>query len=445
MAFRDVAEASLGPKARVYEHGWQSWSPTGVYPATATSPRPSDARVNAVHYRGRDLPGEGFQAEGLLALDPGDGGAVRVWSAPDPAREVPSIRACSRQGRLVVSADGAVNEASYDAALWTALATWADGVAKQAGVGHLRSQPPFWCSWYHYFTEVREADIVENLAAADSLGLDVQVVQIDDGWEAEIGDWLERSPRFPRPLAEITKRIRATGRRAGIWTAPLLVGERSRVAREHPEWLVRGADAGRNWNEALPALDVTHPGAAAHLEHVFRTLTEWGFDFFKIDFMYSGALDGGRRGNADGIAAYREALRIIRNAIGPHATLLGCGAPILPSVGLVDAMRVSPDTGTNYEPEAGDLAVPSQRSAVFTGRARAFLQGRFWINDPDCLIARPRMERREDWAVHVERFGALRSSSDRLHDLDAWGLETTRRLLRPASIEPFDLSGLDAA
>ena len=91
------------------------------------------------------------------------------------------------------------------------------------------------------------------------------------------------------------------------------------------------------------------------------------------------------------------------------------------------------------------MAVASQRSAVLTGRARAFQQGRFWINDPDCLIVRPNVERREDWADHVERFGALRSSSDRLRDLDAWGLETTRRLLQPASIEPFDLSGLDDA
>jgi alpha-galactosidase len=62
------------------------------------------------------------------------------------------------------------------------------------------------------------------------------------------------------------------------------------------------------------------------------------------------------------------------------------GAPILPSVGLVDAMRVSPDTGPRYEPPAGDLSMPSQRSATLTGRARAWQNGLFWVNDPDCLI-----------------------------------------------------------
>ena len=47
------------------------------------------------------------------------------------------------------------------------------------------------------------------------------------------------------------------------------------------------------------------------------------------------------------------------------------------------------------------------------------------------------MERREDWAEVVERYGGLRSSSDRLRGLDEWGLETTRRLLRRVSADPF--------
>jgi alpha-galactosidase len=60
--------------------------------------------------------------------------------------------------------------------------------------------------------------------------------------------------------------------------------------------------------------------------------------------------------------------------------------------------------------------------------------GRFWVNDPDCLLARPEVERREVWAAHVERYGGLRGSSDGLRALDEWGLETTRRLL--ATVPP---------
>ena len=64
---------------------------------------------------------------------------------------------------------------------------------------------------------------------------------------------------------------------------------------------------------------------------------------------------GPRHSGTDPITAYREGLEVIRDAAG-DAYLLGCGAPILPSVGLLDAMRVSPDTAPEWEPPSGDLA-----------------------------------------------------------------------------------------
>jgi len=170
---------------------------------------------------------------------------------------------------------------------------------------------------------------------------------------------------------------------------------------------------------------------------VFRSFAAWGYDFFKIDFLYAGALPGRRRQDSDPIAAYREGIRLIREAVGAEATLLGCGAPLLPSIGLVEAMRVSPDVAIFVEPPEGDLSQPAQRSAQLAGEARAFQHARWWANDPDCLIARPGVQEREAWAAHVERYGGLRGSSDRLADLDEWGAETTRRLLRPSSTEPL--------
>ena len=87
--------------------------------------------------------------------------------------------------------------------------------------------------------------------------------------------------------------------------------------------------------------------------------------------------------------------------------------------------------------EDGDLSQPSQRAATQNTVGRAWQHGRFWVNDADCLIAGTHVERREDWAAVVERYSGLRVSSDRLRTLDAWGLETTRRLLRPGLTTPF--------
>lgn len=418
--FEDVAEVIADPgQTLVYEEGWNSWSPAGLYPATATSPRAPDALRQIMGYRpGKPGPERGFQGEGLLGVV-APVGPARLWATSGP--DVASIRARAERDRLVVSADGPVVETS-SARLVDALAAWADG----AGPGRIRSIPPGWCSWYHYWQGVTEDDILLNLAAIGRLGLDVEIVQIDDGHQAAPGDWLERSPRFG-PLDRLAGRIRAAGRVPGIWVAPFVVGERSRLAAEHPDWLVEGADAGLNWEQRLGVLDVGHPAAAEHLESVFRTLAEQGFDYFKLDFLYAGAIPG--------LDAYREGMRLIRAGTGPEAILLGAG-PLLPSIGLVDAMRIGPDIDPRFESATGDVSLPSGRGAVAVSRARAWMHGRLWANDPDCLIVRPEVERREAWAEHVEACDGLVFSSDPLDELDARGLKLTRRALRASTTGP---------
>lgn len=433
MSFSVVAEIPVDTSvARVFEHGWQSWSPSSSYPVTETSPRPPHRGRRQMSYRPDVIaPDAGFQGEGLLAVDTGSG--VHVFAASDGMLGVPSIRASLVDDLVEVSADGPVSSTLSDGGLDAALATWADGFAARAGVRALRPAPTVWCSWYHYYTGVTEADMLENLDAIQATGLPVDVVQLDDGWESEIGDWLTLSGRFSS-LESFVDRVRSIGLRAGIWVAPFLVGARSSLAKDHPEWLIAGpdgrpADAGHNWAQEVYGLDVTHPGAADYLRRAFGWLRSIGIDYFKIDFIYAGGLPGLRHSGVEPLSAYREGVSLIRSVIGPAAYLLGCGAPMLPSVGLVDAMRVSADVAVHYEPLDGDPAMPSQRGATLSTVGRAWQHGRFWVNDPDCIVARPAVERREEWATVVERYGGLRGSSDRIADLDRWGMETTRRLL----------------
>jgi alpha-galactosidase len=433
-SFTEVATVRIDPAhARVYEHGWQSWSPSTTYAVTDRSYRPVRAETQTMGFRpGKPAPESVFQGEGLLVLDPGTGQGVQLWAAEDPPAEVASIRLELRGEDALVTADGPVEHSEDAGEIETALATWAERYAAQREVGEIRPAPTAWCSWYHYFTKVTEQDMLENLDAMDSLDLPIEVVQLDDGYQAELGDWLVLSDRFAS-LADLVAKVRGRGRRVGIWVAPFLVGARSATYRDHPDWTISDVSAGHNWDQDLFALDTTHPDAAAYLAEVFGTFRGMGIDYFKIDFIYAGALDGPRYGDASGLEAYRHGLGIIREAIGPEAYLLGCGAPILPSVGLVDAMRISPDTAPHYEPWDGCMSLPGQKAALVTGRGRQWQHGRFWVNDPDCLIVRPAVERREAWAAHVEEVGGLVASSDRLLDLDAWGLETTRRLLGGAA------------
>ena len=59
MGFESIAEVRVDPgSAYVYEEGWQSWSPAGVYRASATSPSReirSGLNLLTVPGRGRGL------------------------------------------------------------------------------------------------------------------------------------------------------------------------------------------------------------------------------------------------------------------------------------------------------------------------------------------------------------------------------------------------------
>ena len=41
-------------------------------------------------------------------------------------------------------------------------------------------------------------------------------------------------------------------------------------------------------------------------------------------------------------------MEAIREAVGPDVTLLGCGAPFGPMLGLVEAMRIGPDVSGDW-------------------------------------------------------------------------------------------------
>lgn len=423
-------------RPRVYTEGWQSWSPTGWWtPGDPWPAPPAHAVEDAMRRRpGRPVPPRTLRGEGLVLVDPGDGAPLRAYAASDPEAEVPSLDVTVADGRVTVRADGPVEvtEAPGPVAAFDAVArTW----AARGGRPGPRPAPRVWCSWYQYFEDVTAADVAENLRDLDRLDLPVDVVQLDDGWVGSTGERLAPRPGFG-PVPDLLAAIRDSGRDAGVWLAPFVVGAGSTVAREHPDWLV--GPAGYNWRDDLVGLDLTHPGVRGFLVDAATRVRELGVRYVKADFLYAGAVPGERHDPAaSGTEAYRSGLRLLRETLGPDVYLVGCGAPVLPSVGLVDAMRVSPDT---FHEGAED------GSAGLRGRApleaRAWLHGRLWANDPDCAVLRPGFALREEWDRVVTRFGGLRSFSDRVAGLDDWGLAAARRLLAdvpPAGPLPDDV------
>jgi alpha-galactosidase len=416
-----VDEVPLDPTtARVYAEGWQSWSPACWYPAWATGHAPGEEWQHLMRFRpGVPVASTGFQGEGLLAVEPGHGEDARLYATTDIA-DVPTLRAELAGDVLVVSSTGPVQTRTSSAGAAAVLAAYGDEVGVQSGRPVARP-PRVWCSWYRYFEDVTADAVTENLRGFDELDLLVDVVQIDDGWSPGLGEGLTVAERFGS-LPALVERVHTTGRRVGIWLAPFLVGAETTVAREHPDWLV--GPAGRNWGQDLLGLDLTHPAVRDLLAGHLQRLVGLGVDYFKLDFLYAGAVPGPRHHDLDGVAAYRSGLELVRNVVGPDVYLVGCGAPLLPSIGLVDAMRVSPDT---FHEGAEDGSAGLR--GLMPLAARAWQQGRLWVNDPDCVVARPSYSLRERWASAARRFGGLRSFSDRVAELDEWGLATVRDLL----------------
>ncbi|WP_341954636.1 glycoside hydrolase family 36 protein [Salinibacterium sp. TMP30] len=437
--FATIAEIPIDVRtARVYEFGWQSWTPSTAYSINDLSFRASTpARAVSGYRANRPKPLAGFQGDGLLAIETDDSGPVTVFGAIDGRTEVPTIRATVQDNNIVVESDGAVEIQNFSGGFGNSLPSFAESYLERTERPKLREIPSIWASWYQYFTRLTQADVHENLDAMDDLDLDVGVVRLDDAFQAGIGDWLETSSEFGS-LESLVGSVLDRNRIAGLWIAPLIVGAHSRIFEQHPEWTVRNPDGSpvvalHNWGQDCYALDTTHPGAQDYLARVFTAWHSYGAQYFMVDFMFAGALPGIRYDQEiNPITAYREAVQRIRSNIG-SSYLQGCGAPMFPSIGLFDTMRVAPDVDLTWAAAGNDLSRPGLRSAAVSTAGRAFTHGRFWVNDPDCFMVRPGIERRDDWANIVEKFSGVRISSDRLRDLDRWGLNRTRSLLQPAT------------
>jgi alpha-galactosidase len=316
------------------------------------------------------------------------------------------------------------------------LRTYGALVAEETPPRRPAANPVGWCSWYHYFDRVTWEDIVKNLQAARGT-TPYRVFQIDDGYQADVGDWLLPREGWP-PLPEMARAIHDHGFLPGIWSSPFMVAETSGLYREHPEWIVRrGGElipAFTGWEKNTYPLDTTHPGAQEWLRRTFQSLREAGFRYFKIDFLYAAAMPGERFRPVTPVSAYRQGLRIIREAVG-NDFVLGCGAPLLPAVGYVDGMRVGEDTAPFWDRNLSAYHGPNAYHALRTPLRRQFMHRNFWLNDPDCLILRNRevklaANEREAYALVAGALDAMLMQSDDLTLVDEAGKGMLREAIR---------------
>lgn len=394
------------PCALLLEHGWQSWSTvrrarsSDVRPRRAEAPRWLNAEMSA----DPTTPGTRLVCDTFVLSD------TYIVGALDERTAFTSYRVDGDQLTVRFHLDGLRIEPEgsvllpplllLDGEAGTTYSTYCELAGSMGDALVDRAAPTGWCSWYQYFGDVTADHVVANadLAAAHGLAL----VQIDDGWQESIGSWGATAPRFGTPIEELASQIVHDGGVAGLWSAPFLCLEGSSLATEHPDWLVTHPD-GRpvtalvhgGWGGAVFALDTSRDDVCEHLEATYAALAAKGFEYHKVDFLFAAAISGRRHGDGTmtRAQAYRRGLEAVRRGIGDDAYLLGCGAPLLASVGLVDAMRVSEDVAPYWEPRGAapdwEECVVAARNAIEQSTLRAPMHRRWFVNDPDCVLLRP--------------------------------------------------------
>jgi alpha-galactosidase len=457
---------------RFLRHGWQSWSETGgcALDPAGDPPFPSGSWLRGMFHAQGELPSDrsGWHESHLVS--------VAGASGPGPAclagvleregfgcvylRPTPEGVEIEVEIRLEVLLD-AGEERAFDP-IHVALGRDANGLLEAfaellGGRSGARTGAPFqagWCSWYHFFHGITEEALRRNLdaLAAQRTELPIQVVQLDDGYQRAIGDWLETNEKFPSGLVPLASAIRDAGFQPGIWTAPFCVTSESRLFRSHRDWLLRrGGEPLRGLHHAqwtkegwVFVLDPSRDEVAAHLLRTAAALAGMGFTYQKLDFLYTAAMAADAADpRLSPAARLRRGLQAIRDGAGPEAFLLGCGCPLGPAVGVVDGMRVGPDVAPHWDTHpptriAGvEPTQPSVRNGVRNVLARAWMHRRLWLNDPDCLMSRSSdtalgREEIRSLAGAIAATGGMVLFSDDVPVLDTEGRSLVREVIRLA-------------
>ena len=336
-----------------------------------------------------------------VVFSPVEGDAVRIQARIDYGR----LRI--KPGQDAATETFALGEFA-DARL--GLEAYADAIAKVYSI-KLPPQHPGYCTWYmeKYAGACDEKNLatLAEYAAKNLKPFGFDFIQIDDQWQEGIStngpkkNFTTHAPKGPYPsgMKFTADRIKSLGLTAGIWFMPFAGTASDPYFKDHQDWFVKDPQ-GKPYETAWggTCLDMTHPGARQHLrEVVARIANDWGYGLFKMDGFWTGSAtkqiyvnDGYKEdgiGDAEfsnpdktNIEALRDGVRLVRETAGPNVFLLGCCVSqnmrsFGGSFGLLDAMRVGPDTG------AGHIGAP-HASRLW------FLNGRVWWNDPDCVSVR---------------------------------------------------------
>lgn len=336
-----------------------------------------------------------------------------------------------------------------------------------------------WSTWDYYGRVYNTKDVINNIDQIATDGLKVNIIQIDGGWWTARGDYLSVRKDLQGGMKAIADYAKSKGYRAGIHLDGFRGDKTSNLYKQHPDWFLKDQD-GETICQVIDKkdtymqyiyFDYSNPAVCAYIKDVLRTIrTEWGFSYFKIDFMRYGLLETilaehgkEKKGikkvtaikafdeNLTSIERTRLALKSMREGIG-DGFFLACSSVFGPTIGIVDGIRTGGDISPTFE---------HYTSRCLQNGGNFYLNHIVAQNDADYLVVRNKDDEEpsrawgEDkfggnttyneakmWSDYVALYGGIKINSDNLLTLrserknlikNAFALKTATRFL------PLDL------
>ncbi|UCE04930.1 MAG: alpha-galactosidase, partial [bacterium] len=305
-----------------------------------------------------------------------------------------------------------------------------------------------WSTWDYYGRSFTQADIYANIEALAKLDTSANLIQIDGGWWTERGDYLTVRPDLTDGMKGIAKYISNHGYTPGIHLDGFRADLASNVAKQHPEYFLKDQNGdiivtrNQKYDRVMNYIyfDYSHPDARNYIKNVLTIIkNEWGFKYFKIDFMRFGLKDDMLKVCPDvkeiqahipgmtHVERFRAGITAIKEALGDDVYFLGCSAVFGPAIGFVDGMRTGGDISPRFD---------FYKTRCLQNGGNYYLHKKVFNCDFDYLVFRNKLDEDEHvqtstnkyggditlneakmWADYSTLFGSAKLASDNLQTL----------------------------
>ena len=146
------------------------------------------------------------------------------------------------------------------------------------------------------------------------------------------GDWQANTDKFPDGMAAVADRIRAAGMTPGIWTCPFVIEQHAGILKTTPDIILKNRDGEPCYflfgDQKGFTLDPFAHDAEAYVTAFYQKMRRWGYDYFKLDFLRALLIHDDAvfaDPNKNRAQAYRRAMELVRNGVGPDGIIAACG------------------------------------------------------------------------------------------------------------------------